>query len=51
MPDRWGVSPAEWEPVATEIADHGVGVLVTVGVTSRHLLGVPHSTIGPEDPA
>jgi energy-coupling factor transporter ATP-binding protein EcfA2 len=51
MPDRWGVPPSQWEPVATEIAAHGIGVLVTVGVTSRHLLGVPYSPIGPEESA
>jgi len=48
MPDRWGVTPSQWESVATQLARGGLGVLVTVGVTSRHLLGVPHSTIGTE---
>jgi energy-coupling factor transporter ATP-binding protein EcfA2 len=51
LPDRWGVTPAQWQPVAAQLARHGLGILVTVGVTSRHLLGVPHTTIGPEEPA
>jgi ABC-type glutathione transport system ATPase component len=46
LPDRWGVTPAEWGPVAAELARHGYGVLVTVGETSRHLLDVPHTDLG-----
>lgn len=46
LPDRWGVTPAEWGPVADELARHGCGVLVTVGETSRHLLEVPHTDLG-----
>ena len=46
LPDRWGVTPAEWGPVADELARHGYGVLVTVGETSRHLLEVPHTDLG-----
>ncbi|MFT4262613.1 MAG: hypothetical protein QM572_04475 [Nocardioides sp.] len=46
LPDRWGVTPAAWQPVAAEIAEQGFGVLVTVGETSRHLLSVPATTIG-----
>lgn len=46
LPDRWGVTPAEWGPVADELARHGYGVLVTVGETSRHLLDVPHTDLG-----
>lgn len=50
MPDRWGLRPAEWEPLAADLADQGLGVLVTVGEVSRHLLHVPHHSIGPQDP-
>jgi hypothetical protein len=46
LPDRWGVTPRQWEPVAREIAAQGFGVLVTVGETSRHLLTVPTGEIG-----
>jgi len=46
LPDRWGVTPAEWGPVTDELARHGYGVLVTVGETSRHLLEVPHTDLG-----
>ena len=46
LPDRWGVTPAAWGPVADELARHGYGVLVTVGETSRHLLEVPHADLG-----
>lgn len=46
LPDRWGVTPAQWEPVAAELAGRGHGVLVTVGETSRHLLSVPVGSIG-----
>lgn len=46
MPDRWGVTPAQWEPVAAELAGRRLGVLVTVGETSRHALTVPATTIG-----
>jgi ABC-type branched-subunit amino acid transport system ATPase component len=46
LPDRWGVTPAEWQPTAAELAAHGYGVLVTVGETSRHLLEVPHADLG-----
>lgn len=46
LPDRWGVTPAQWQPVAAELAERGYGVLVTVGETSRHLLSVPAGTIG-----
>lgn len=46
LPDRWGVTPAQWEPVTAELARRGYGVLVTVGETSRHLLSVPAGTIG-----
>lgn len=46
LPDRWGVTPAQWQPPAAELADRGYGVLVTVGETSRHLLEVPATSIG-----
>jgi len=46
LPDRWGVEPAQWEPVAATLADQGLGVCVTVGATSRHLLTVPATSIG-----
>jgi ABC-type phosphonate transport system ATPase subunit len=46
LPDRWGVTPAEWRPVTDELARHGYGVLVTVGETSRHLLDLPHTDLG-----
>jgi energy-coupling factor transporter ATP-binding protein EcfA2 len=51
MPDRWGVTPAQWQPVAAELAGRGLGVLVTVGETSRHLLDVPHTELGGGEPA
>src|SRR6478752_7476332 len=41
LPDRFGVTPGQWQPVAAGIARRGYGVLVTVGETSRHLLDVP----------
>lgn len=46
LPDRWGVTPTQWQPPAAELAAHGYGVLVTVGETSRHLLTVPAGSIG-----
>lgn len=46
LPDRWGVTPAQWQPVAAELAAEGLAVLVTVGETSRHLVGVAVGEIG-----
>lgn len=46
LPDRWGVTPAQWQPVAAELALSGLGILVTVGLISQHLLAVPHSPLG-----
>jgi len=46
LPDRFGVTPGQWQPVAAGIARRGYGVLVTVGETSRHLLDVPATDIG-----
>lgn len=46
LPDRWGVPPAQWEPVAAGLAERGLGVLVTVGETSRSLLTVPAGSMG-----
>ena len=46
LPDRWGVTPEEWEPLARELAGRDLGVVVTVGETSRHLLTVPWTRIG-----
>lgn len=46
LPDRWGVTPEQWEPVAAELATRGLGVVVTVGETARPTLTVPSTTMG-----
>lgn len=49
MPERYGALPADWEPVATELAAQGFGVLVTMGLAAATHARVALSAIGGAD--
>lgn len=49
LPERWGVQPWHWEPVAGELAESGYGVLVTTGDATALHVHVPQSRLGTRD--